>query len=525
MRPSIFTNGQDNLTSSLPVDYFTASLRHDVTLPTGTIKITLYGTLLRESRERHSTLNQPLSSDTIHETIGDDPVLDQYNVEYPGSYWGTYTDDYITGSMLSIVSSGGSRYFVTGSRGKVFQRLDARSQPAPASSPITSYEVQQNNSKSFRLQPWYERANRPIVTQLLSDSETYYDSMVPDLAQCLKASGNGIWILKNGDVPPAPFDSTKVKVGPTVGYLYFNNQVDSASETIESLANGVWTWSYPFEPRYSDIPRSIGMSKSLVAEREYSSGSNMISPITPHEIDTFYPIFVGTTPHVGFFEDYLHLALNQFAISWQIAADVDLRRSSPYYLTSSLSPDDMIRVMYGYGDINTMVPQKVTGSWPNVTPDYTSSSVAGCNNQPAWRDQEIAKGLYATYLVGPIIRGWKYGLYNGLPVKSHATFRRDRYGQNRDMLEQRPFTKYYQATDTADNKAGVLRSAVQVTFVDSQGRITPPENTWSQNLSTEATSSMPYFDGQAVNRPDPNPAALNQSIITFTSNVFGNLTV
>ena len=43
-------------------------------------------------------------------------------------------------------------------------------------------------------------------------------------------------------------------------------------------------------------------------------------------------------------------------------------------------------------------------------------------------------------LYGPEIRGWKYGIYNGVPTGTSVVHRANRFGQFRDMLEQRHFT-------------------------------------------------------------------------------------
>lgn len=50
---------------SLPFD----PLSHDIKLSTGSLNITLYGSLVSNGREFHDTLNQPLASDAIHETF------------------------------------------------------------------------------------------------------------------------------------------------------------------------------------------------------------------------------------------------------------------------------------------------------------------------------------------------------------------------------------------------------------------------------------------------------------------------
>ena len=45
-------------------------------------------------------------------------------------------------------------------------------------------------------------------------------------------------------------------------------------------------------------------------------------------------------------------------------------------------------------------------------------------------------------LHGPIIKGWRYGIYNGVPTRSKIIYRNGRYGQFRDMLEPRKYTKF-----------------------------------------------------------------------------------
>ena len=97
---------------------------------------------------------------------------------------------------------------------------------------------------------------------------------------------------------------------------------------------------------------------------------------------------------------------------------------------------------------------------------------------------------------------------SGFPIKTMAVFRRDRFGQLRDMLEQRLDTKFY------DMSAKILKTAaVEVRFYDRSGIITDPLRTLSSNVSFEATSSFPYTDGIARNRPSYDD---NLNILTVT---------
>lgn len=97
----------------------------------------------------------------------------------------------------------------------------------------------------------------------------------------------------------------------------------------------------------------------------------------------------------------------------------------------------------------------------------------------------------------PLIRGYKYGLGGLFGSLPDARFRRDRYGQFRDMLEQRRFP--------ATLVGGIVEYPVEIKFVpqdSTTGGSEDPARTHSQNLSPFATSSLPYYDGQVKDRGD-----------------------
>ena len=77
-------------------------------------KITLFGSTIKDGVEHLSSLNQNLSSDSIHETVGSEAILDQFQVEPISSYYGSYLDEVMTGSMLTPVLGG--LFFVTASQ-------------------------------------------------------------------------------------------------------------------------------------------------------------------------------------------------------------------------------------------------------------------------------------------------------------------------------------------------------------------------------------------------------------------------
>lgn len=122
----------------------------------------------------------------------------------------------------------------------------------------------------------------------------------------------------------------------------------------------------------------------------------------------------------------------------------------------------------------------------------------GSTNAPDYASYSFDPPSSREYSFGtkPIIRGWKYGLVNGVRTTTKAIWRRDHYGQFRDMLEQRINTKF-----ANDAEGSVSEAAVRVSFLDAYTRdVVNASDTDSSNLSYEVTSSLPYFDGDIRNR-------------------------
>jgi len=86
------------------------------------------------------------------------------------------------------------------------------------------------------------------------------------------------------------------------------------------------------------------------------------------------------------------------------------------------------------------------------------------------------------------IRGFRYGFSNVVDKKPRNVFRRDRYGQLRDMLEMAPNTAYI------NDRTNQITYPIEARFFDNDGSVIQPGNTSCSNLSTYCTSSAPYFD-------------------------------
>jgi hypothetical protein len=97
------------------------------------------------------------------------------------------------------------------------------------------------------------------------------------------------------------------------------------------------------------------------------------------------------------------------------------------------------------------------------------------------------------------------------------------------MLEQRLFSKFFESDENGPVdpgfRLGTQASVVNVKFIGSNGATTNPESTWSSNLSFECTSSYPYIDGIATNRPIVSLGQLGKAILNIMPDIKNNVNI
>lgn len=460
---------------------------HDVKISQGTMYITIYGSYVKAQKEIHEISRRVNDSRSIHASVlGNDPILDQYEVESSFSLLGSTTDAYVTGSLVTRVpeinlTAAGSykTTLITGSRGKVFSKTLWFDNRVPFSG--SEGDVTRLQSTVHDISQRY--AGMQTSVKLISDNERFYDSLMPGINEIMKADGSQILRYS---VPTALIGGILVLDWP-------RNIPGDRGEVLRS--NSHWFDSFPFEPRYSHVKRYSDISKSFISNNTTNFSSITAAPPKTHDglwcftMNDLYP-----SAGENYFIDY----------DWQGGAAA--RRQ--------MTKESTTKFFFGYARSYS----RKSGTRSGVTMDFMS------NNRPIGH---TIPGASSVYRVAPEIQGWKYGIYNGFPAYSSCVWRRGRYGQFRDMLEQRQDSKMFMTSDS--NKS--LRSSytgqgvVTIRFVDRDGNQTNPENTWSSNLSLEATSSLPYFDGEVKNRAVPNSTKMNLGIVTMNQDLFGNLKV
>lgn len=452
---------------------------HDVMLNTGSIELIMYGSLISSQHQYHHGLNQQLTSLSTHESIGAKAFLDQFDVEAPIVFSGSYIDDIITGT-LGYDESGVLR----NDRGVVASIVGAQYLRASQGPGVNSLPPGVTSSGSLL---------RGVVMR--DESETYYDSLVPNIYETQKIDDGDVWSLSK--------DPTGIASLGKLNFIHIGSNLPKANTTWEDITGSSWNESFPFEPKYSQLTRI-----------KYDS----ISGRNTHAVGAR----AGEYDDTGRF-GWLQVAKN-YTLSRMTAYDIQF---DPDMIdTVAVLANDISVFPTGVLPTNIDVVTKATYGFGNDTQivyNYLDTDNDGIgdqtayvkNNSPRWIKPDPLNQAsivptpppaypYLGWLNGanqlPVlfhvyrdveIEGWKYGLKSAYPTPSRMVFSRNHHGYLRDTLEQRPFTKY-----VVDGKIEGGPVLVKFTLPD-------PYDTDSSNLHFEATSSLPYFDGNTRNRTTP----------------------
>lgn len=417
-----------------------------LSLMPGKGKLFLYGSLVQAGVQRHDASNEPLTSEAAHEAVGTAMVLDQLDVEPRQQFSGSMLGEYVTGSM-SLVGP---------TRGVVVGLVASQSLRGVFPSVIT------HASPAFEdhVDPSVDRATVPGFlrgSQFVSSNERFWDTLMPRIDQAVRLDGS--LIIRHQSV-------NTVLLGGDANYTNGMVSITQSTDT-------TWNQAFPFEPRYASVDRTLSI---------------------PHDVHADVDLFTGTAVDGSGFnvtKDPRPLNLvRQLATTDNPTSDFTFLYLGPLDLDNTATVErDLSLHLYGVGSF------------------YSGSVEGGFRGISTFNNN--------TY-TGSRFRGFKYGVHNPLPQFTRVVYRWDRFGQLRDLLEQRLDGKLYDTLGvsgdgTLNGRPGQRDGVVRVQFVKPRSVIaTSPDRTWSSNLSLEATSSLPYFDGRVRNREDPlNVAGIN----------------
>jgi hypothetical protein len=77
-----------------------------MTIKAGNTRVTMYGSVLKNFQPVNNINPTRISSPALHYVIGDDSVLDQFELDFTESYFGSYLDQIVTGSLVTVSDGG-----------------------------------------------------------------------------------------------------------------------------------------------------------------------------------------------------------------------------------------------------------------------------------------------------------------------------------------------------------------------------------------------------------------------------------
>jgi len=318
--------------------------------------------------------------------------------------------------------------------------------------------------------------------RLVDLNERYLDSLFVDPNTVARVNEQAFVKQLNNTVGTiSPDDS--------LGY-YVLGSADSNSSV--SKSDKVWPRSFPFDDRYGGS--NLERVESPSAARVLKDFTNIDNGKTRKRSAGMLAVLAGPQ--------------DSGDSSTQVYTVMDFVNTSTYEALQEQSRQ-FLKYFFGFGDsIDYNLPRAV---------------------------KNMGTGTNSAFHIGHDveIRGFKYGLISALPTFTSAVYRRDRFGQARDMFEQRQysaFEKYkfeMESPNPRDNEGerkdipGQLASAVSIEFkkVSATGEVaeilpltkTDFENikaltknnlrgVWGRGCNTDpfARSQRPYFDSNPL---------------------------
>ena len=394
----------------------------------GRAKITLFGSLIKEGKEYHETLNQNLTSPNIHEAIIGAPVVDQYDINTKEEMIGTYVDNYVVGSMFATGTTNGTK----GDRadgGKLpREQLNFIRTVMGSFASGTAVPRSGNGMRSY-----YGSGSIQRFVRASSRVERFYDTFLPDVYEYL------VTYLAAG--------TPRIGNAYTMGFDGMVGNLLLATGSVVLQVNGN-RMKLPFDNNLKRYPESWGET---------------FNSATPLSDDSISP---AGTPTAG--------------------------RLQGIFLAKEASSPGNVNGLF----INDRVAKRIlfeTGKGSLLT-DFN-------DGQSVFPTTDSDSGISGS------ARGFMYGIQSTEPLFSSAAYRWNRYGQFRDMLEQRQDGKFFATPiasteeDAVESTPGLKSGVVIAKFVKpSSTSSVDPGQTQCSNLSFECTSSVPYYDGLFRNR-------------------------
>lgn len=393
--------------------------------------------------------------------------MPQYDVENRFSYYKSYSDNIMAGPSFPVAGSTTWDRTVSGS-------VVSGSEEYKTAATLTDFIYK-------KLQPYY-KSGEVRYLRLPSSRQVIKDSIVPDILSIYQTGFYGIgslvqWMNGAGGLPAPPDLSILL--------LFSEDGLPLTGSDSQRVNNIEWPYSFPYEKKY------------------YAIGPEDNSAIVKSNVNYYFAAQGLTAPYDPIFQKKNStLSINKSTISFGTtkilpheSKSINIFIDYLGYYNPSLSPSPVDPTAQWSTGV-------ATGTYYNVS--LRNFFFFGNNPSPLHRsyhqrqgDPIFNQGAYSiSGSVGCTIEGWKYGLYNGIPTKFSCVFRQNRFGQFRDMLEGRVFTKTY----NDPKSGGPMDEAGGINFISASALLGESDNWLTSSIYkgtnvVEAYRVNPYGSG------------------------------
>lgn len=443
-------------------------------------KLVLYGSYLQDDKPVHDIYKDQLNSDAAHEALPAGPwVLDRFESEPQMMYSSSMREEHVTGTMVTRGADG--KLVVTDVNDLGIGGVRAVSARVSDGTVGARWSFFRNN-------------------RLFDEQEQYYDSMQPNPLDVLFSDSNVRALQFSAGVSYALL----MLPGET---FYYDSTLPNATAAFNSYSNRSLFIRYPFQSEYSNISRVKKIGSRVLTGKQ----------VPAFTFDAFDVVSFKTTT--------INFAITLLTGSTGTPGPTTL---SSFLRPGGLTPGGASFPNWG-GFLSPLVTPSLLETNPTRVDTVPASPAAddasgvnnfisrlmGCFGNGYLRMNQYAIpafGNSTTQLKVLIYRGTKHGLINPTPLFSNAVFNGTQFGQFRDMMEQRQYTRFSLNNNTLTD------SAVEVQFINRGAtpgtlNIVSGSFTNSSNISKFATSEHPYDDAlsdydQIWDRDTPLPETL-----------------
>ena len=423
------------------------------------ISVKIYGSYLRNSQPKNFQLNQLLGTDTIHEAFGSDSVHDQFDLSPRGVFSGSYVDEVMSGSTVSPYSGFNSAVHEHGAG------------PPPATD-FTNLARRVNTRSSEGTHGVTGSLRRTI--SIASADKTEFDSFLFDLQGLFEVDERSENVPETGDL------------GRTGNYTNDRSISVGGDGNADTLLIGGDPRTQGIHSTNKNVKPNIDIGASFLNSR-YSEVRKVRAPQVGRQSSFFQITVTGSFDTRSLAVPGL-IQTSDTGVIGEFGRLFDSDDNAGFEGGSVLSTREVNTLLFTVGD------------------GVSNAHILETRPDPI-------HGTFTRFVI-PTPRGFRYGLSNIVDKKPKNVFRRDRYGQLRDMLEMAPNTAYI------DDKSNTVSFPIEAQFFADDGSISAPDQTSCSNLSTNCTSSAPYFDRDVEVFDDPvvirNRGPLNNQIADIT---------